>query len=231
VVLKISPAKGEVLDEISVPLALRALPGLLHRSDSYDPTHLNDIEAVPPSLAGAFPMLADGRLLLSLRNLNTLVAIDPVSKAATWAMTGNFRGQHDPDLLPGGRILVFDNLGGDPACGGSQILELDAATQAVTWRYDGCAGGGLGGLGFGSRDWGNLQPLPNGNVLVVESRRGRVFEVTREEPARVVWMYENVVGERDGRPLAGLVGEARRYAPGELTFLGSAKAVAAGALP
>jgi hypothetical protein len=40
-------------------------------------------------------------------------------------------------------------------------------------------------------------------------------------------VYENVVGERDGRPLAGLVGEARRYAPGELTFLGAAGAVAA----
>ena len=227
VVLKISPATGEVLDEISVPLALRALPGLLHRSDSYDPTHLNDIEAVPPAMAGAFPMLADGELLLSLRNMNTLVAVDPARKAATWALTGQFRGQHDPDLLPNGRMLVLDNLGGDPACGGSRVLELDAATQAVTWRYDGC-GGGPGGLGFGTRDWGSIQPLPNGNVLVVESRRGRVFEVTREAPARVVWVYENVVGERDGRPLAGLVGEARRYAPGELTFLSTADAVTAG---
>jgi hypothetical protein len=84
-----------------------------------------------------------------------------------------------------------------------------------------------GGLGFGTRDWGNLQPLPNGNVLVTESRRGRVFEVTRETPARVVWVYENVVGERGGRPLAGLVGEARRFAPGELTFLAAPMAKAA----
>jgi hypothetical protein len=131
VILKISPS-GEVLDEISVPLALRALPGLLAKSDSYDPTHLNDVEAVPPSLAGAFPMLSNGELLLSLRNLNTLVAIDPARKAASWAMTGQFHAQHDPDLLPNGRILVLDNLGGDPACGRSRVLELDVATQAVT---------------------------------------------------------------------------------------------------
>ena len=36
---------------------------------------------------------------------------------ARWAMAGPFRRQHDPDLLPNGHIMVFDNLGGDPACG------------------------------------------------------------------------------------------------------------------
>src|SRR3954454_710322 len=45
-ILKVSPS-GEVLDEISVPLALQAMPGLLPpRTDSFDPTHLNDIDVV-----------------------------------------------------------------------------------------------------------------------------------------------------------------------------------------
>ena len=48
-ILKVSP-DGEVLDEISVLLAMRSLPGLLPlRSETFDPTHLNDIELVTPS--------------------------------------------------------------------------------------------------------------------------------------------------------------------------------------
>ena len=67
-------------------------------------------------------MLKVGDLLVSLRNVSSLVAIDAETKMARWAMAGSFRRQHDPDLLPNGHILVFDNLGGDPACGRSRIL-------------------------------------------------------------------------------------------------------------
>ena len=113
-ILKVSP-DGEVLDEISVLLAMRSLPGLLPpRSDTFDPTHLNDIELVTPELAAAFPMLKAGDLLVSMRNVSSLVAIDAETKMARWAMAGPFRRQHDPDLLPNGHIMVFDNLGGDP---------------------------------------------------------------------------------------------------------------------
>ena len=53
-------------------------------------------------------------------------------------MTGPFVRQHDPDFLPNGNLLVYDNRGGDPACGGSRILEIEPATQKMVWRYDGC---------------------------------------------------------------------------------------------
>jgi hypothetical protein len=215
-ILKVSPG-GEVLDEISVPLALRAVPGLLPpKTDSFDPTHLNDVDVVPASLAGAFPMLAAGDLLVSLRNLSAVVAIDPARKAAKWSMVGPFRRQHDPDLLPNGRLMIFDNLGGDPACGRSRILEIDPVTHAVPWRYDGCDG-----ARFDSEAWGDQQVLPNGNVLITESFGGRVVEVTREPRPRIVWEYVNLIGERGGRRIAGVVGQAQRFTPGELTFLGA----------
>ena len=151
-ILKVSP-DGEVLDEISVLLAMRSLPGLLPpRSETFDPTHLNDIELVTPELAAAFPMLKVGDLLVSLRNVSSLVAIDAETKMARWAMAGSFRRQHDPDLLPNGHILVFDNLGGDPACGRSRILELDPVTQAIAWSYAGCDG-----ERFYSEAWGEQQ--------------------------------------------------------------------------
>ena len=196
-ILKVSPG-GEVLDEISVPLALRAMPGLLPpKTDNFDPTHLNDVDVVPASLADAFPMLAAGDLLVSLRNLSAVVAIDPARKAAKWSMVGPFRRQHDPNLLPNGHVMIFDNLGGEAPCGRSRILEIDPVTHAVPWRYDGCDG-----ARFDSEAWGNQQVLPNGNVLITESFGGRVFEVTREPRARIVWEYVNLIGERGGSQIA-----------------------------
>jgi hypothetical protein len=174
-VLKVSP-DGEVLDEISVPLALRSLPGLLpSKYDGFDPTHVNDVAVLPAALQAGYPMLAAGELIVSVRNLNAIVAIDPARKAATWSLVGH------PDLLPNGHVLVFDNLGGDPACGRTRILELDPLSDAVAWQYDGCGGDRLD-----SEAKGVQQALPNGNVLITESYGGRMLEVTRDSRPRIV---------------------------------------------
>jgi Arylsulfotransferase (ASST) len=214
-ILKLSP-DGEVLDEFSVLLAMRSMPGLVSpKGESYDPTHLNDIELVTPERAALFPMLKAGDLLVSLRNVSGLVAIDPEARLARWAMSGPFRRQHDPDLLPNGRIMLFDNLGGDPACGRTRLLELDPVTQAVAWSYDGCNDGGS----FYSEAWGEQQLLPNGNVLVTESYAGRVFEVTRDVEPRIVWSWVNHVSEIGGKPTGGVVGGSYRFPPGTLPFI------------
>jgi hypothetical protein len=213
VVLKVAP-NGQVVDEISVPLALEALPALSARDDRYDPTHLNDVDVISADQASRLPMFKAGDLLLSLRNLNAVVAVDPRTKKAYWSLVGSFVRQHDPDLTPWGTMLLFDNRGGDPSCGGSELVELDLVTQQPVWRFDGCMG-----TSFRSIDWGNEQLLPNGNVLIAESRAGRVLEVTREAAPRVVWEYVNFIGTLDGKPHRGLIGDAQRYAPGELTFL------------
>jgi hypothetical protein len=219
-ILKVSP-EGEVLDEISVLLAMRSLPGLVSpRGESYDPTHLNDIELVTPELAAAFPMLEVGDIVVSMRNVSAVAAINPVTRQARWAMAGPFRRQHDPDLLPNGHIMLFDNLGGDPACGRTRIVELDSVTQAVAWSYDGCRRGDK----FYSEAWGEQQQLPNGNVLITESYSGRVFEVNRA--GDIVWSFVNHIGEVDGKPLGGVVGGSFRFPPGSLTFVDDVSATA-----
>ena len=212
-ILKVSP-DGELEDEISVLSAMRSLPGLVSpRGDSFDPTHLNDLELVTPELAAAFPMLKPGDLVVSMRNVSAVAAIDPETRKARWAMAGPFRRQHDPDLLPNGHIMLFDNLGGDPACGRTRILELDPVTQATAWSYDGCTRGER----FYSEAWGEQQPLPNGNVLITESFAGRVFEVNRN--GEIVWTWVNHIGEEDGKPIGGVVGGSYRYPPGSLPFI------------
>jgi hypothetical protein len=212
---------GTVLGEISVLEALKSYPGLLSLNyaealevKSNDPLHLNAAETLPAAWASAFPLFAPGDLLVSLRNINTIVVIDPGTGRAKWALSGPFAKQHDPDFLPNGHIMLFDNRGGDPACGGTRILELDPVSQKIVWSYDGC-----GGPPFDSGIRGVQQALPNGNVLVTETMRGRVFEVTRDSPARIVWDYRNALGEVEGRARLGVVTHAERIPREALTFL------------
>lgn len=224
-VLKISP-DGEVLDEISVLEALRDWPGLtsvtynedpeleLHTND---PTHLNNVEPLPRAMAAAFPQFSPGDLLLSLRNMNTVAVLDPRTRKIKWVLHGPFVQQHDPDFLPNGNIMLFDNLGGmngDRSCGRSRVLELDPKTTQVAWRYDGC-----GGVPFDSERRGTVQLLPNGNVLIAESLGGRVLEVTHEVQPKIVWEYFNIAGEIDGKPAVGLITHAERFRPDQLPFL------------
>ena len=126
-------------------------------------------------------------------------------------MTGPFLGQHDPDFLPNGHLMVFDNRGtGDrPAFGGSRILEIDPATRAVVWSYDG------GDEPFYTKERGSQQALPNGDVLVTAALEGRVFEVTRgTRPDRLGVRQPGAAGLR--RPGTG----AERVDPAGLTFVG-----------
>lgn len=224
-ILKVSP-DGKVLDEISVLEALRDWPGLISVTYEEDPTlqirsndltHLNNVEPLPRALAAAFPQFAPGDLLLSLRNMNTVAVLDPRTRKIKWVMHGQFAQQHDPDFLPNGNIMLFDNLGGingDRACGRSRVLELDPKTTQVAWRYDGC-----GGVPFDSERRGTVEQLSNGNVLIAESLGGRVLEVTHEAQPRIVWEYFNIVGEIDGKPAVGLITHAERFRPDQLPFL------------
>lgn len=218
VVLRISP-EGRVLDEISIPLALRGARGLYwNGGEEQDPTHVNDVELVTPELASDFPMLRAGDLVVSMRTPNAIVAIDGRTRRAKLTLVGPWAQQHDVDLLPGGLISFYDNRGGPKECGGTRIVKLDPGTQAIVWQYDGCGDRG-GGEGLDSYAWGDHQWLPNGNLLITEPFGGRAFEVKAGDPACVVWAYVNAVAPRDGKPWRGLVGEARRYPYEALPFV------------
>ncbi len=107
-------------------------------------------------------------------------------------------GQHNPHLiaegLPGaGNILVFDNQGGagyPPAplgiYAGSRVLEINPQTKQIVWQYT-AEDSGRPPWTFHSSFVSNAQRLPNGNTLITEGMRGRLFQVT---PAgEIVWEY------------------------------------------
>ncbi len=178
-----------------------------------DPLHTNDIEVLKEEMAPAFPMFTAGDVILSFRGLNMVMVIDSTLRKVKWVQHGPFIRQHDPDFMPNGHILIFDNRDGGlgRVWGYSRILELDPATGQVVWQYQ-----GTDEAPFYTRSRGRSALLPNGNVLVSEFNRGRVFEVARTDNNKIVWDWVNT--PEPG--LIGLVTQAERVPVEATAFVG-----------
>lgn len=224
-IVRLAP-DGRVLSETSVLERLLAggLAAVLYANGldlpalgyTDDPLHLNDVEALRPEMAAAFPQFAAGDLLVSMRNLNTIAVLDGDSLAVRWSMTGPFLRQHDPDFMPNGHILLFDNRKGGSAreFGQSRLLEIDPRTNAVVWSFEGSPE-----QPFYTDARGKQELLPSGNILVTEAQAGRVFELARTpEGGRVVAEWVNGMGDE----LAGYVTQADRIPQDRLGFLSTA---------
>jgi Arylsulfotransferase (ASST) len=185
---------------------------------SGDYLHANGIDALDGRAARRLPEAAAGRALLSLRDVSAVAILDLDKGEVVWAALGPWLRQHDPDLLPDGRLLLFDNQGNlGPGGGISRVLELDPATMRIAWSY---AGGG--GRPLESAFRSSQQRLANGNTLVTEGEGGRLLEVTRA--GEVAWEYVNPVRGGDGDGLVPIVAWAQRVDPAGLRpeFLGGA---------
>lgn len=168
---------------ISLTRALERSPfaALLEpRAPRGDVLHANTVVELGPETShvpGLPPAFAPGRLLVSLRQIDVVAVVDPETSEAVWARRGPWRAQHEPSLLPTGRLLLFDNRGHD---GFSRLLEIDPASGAVTWSH-----GGEPPRDFASAIGGTCARLPNGNTLATLSVPGRAVEL---DPAgEVAW--------------------------------------------
>jgi hypothetical protein len=199
--VQVDSGTGRRLDEISLEndiiASSRNFGSLaLHTWESDDEVvyccdafHPNDAETLPPDLAPAFPMFAVGDVLISLRSLNMIAVLDPKSHEIKWSQIGPWHRQHDPDFLPNGTISVLDN---NMARGASRIIAIDPSSNETKIVFDGAKRNN-----FYTWRRGRHQTLPNGNIVLVESEKGRVIEAN---PAGdIVWRYENVFdAERNG---------------------------------
>jgi hypothetical protein len=152
-------------------------------SRSYDYYHLNTVESLPATALGERDArFREGNLLLCMRNPALLLILDHDTEEVVWHWgPGVLDGPHMPTLLDDGHLLIFDNGTNRDH---SRILELDPVSLAVTWEYRADAP-----ASFHSKWRGSSQRLPNGNTLICESDRGRVFEVTRD--GETVWEFWN----------------------------------------
>jgi hypothetical protein len=104
-----------------------------------------------------------------------------------------FIGQHDPELQPGGNLLIYDNgrINPDETRDYSRVVEYalneETMESSLVWEFPG---------DFEELDpwyttkwftkmWGDADRLDNGNVLVTagtrdKNRQSRIFEVTRD---------------------------------------------------
>ncbi len=115
---------------------------------------------------------------------------------------GQFIGPHHAHMIPhglpgAGNILVFDN-GGKSGYGGgpagfpryardySRVIEFNPVTLEIIWEYT--------AEGFFAHQISSAQRLPNGNTLITEGTKGRVFEVTPDK--KIVWEFLAPAPER-----------------------------------
>ncbi|MBI2940152.1 MAG: aryl-sulfate sulfotransferase [Chloroflexi bacterium] len=155
-------------------------------------THFNSLQELPENQwhdAGDL-RFRPGNLLVSPRTLGFIFIVDRQSGEIVWRSDPRIplAGQHGPRMIPkgapgAGNILLVDN--GVPGSiislgqfARSHLVEINPVTFEIPWRY-----------GDGSRFFtpytSNVQRLPNGNTLTVESYNCRVFEVTPE--GEIVW--------------------------------------------
>ena len=159
-----------------------------HGADtSGDLLHLNDVERFP--IRDGAGLLGPGDVLVSLRNVNTVFVFNADTRKIKFVTTGRFTRQHDPDFIDGNRFSVFDNMGVQPGAKDrqSRIVIVTAPEQSVQVYHEGTPA-----HPFYTDIMGRHQWLPNGNLLVTESRRGRAFESTRQ--GEIVWEYLNPAG-------------------------------------
>lgn len=131
--------------------------------------------------------LPDGNLLVSFRNISTIVKIERQTGEIAWKLGAPpLSGQHAPTPLPDGHVLIFDNGPHrlDDSLPFSRVIEVNPATNEIVWKYQEAAL-----TNFYSPRLSNAQRLPNGNTLINEGMYGRFFEVTTE--GEVVWEYVN----------------------------------------
>lgn len=168
------------------------------------------------TVANGVSEMPDGNLLVSFRDISTVVMINRRTGVIYWKLGAPpLAGQHAPHILSNGNLLLFDNGPHrlDHSFPFSRVLEIDPATKAIVWKYQRVSD-------FFSPRISNAQRLPNGNTFINEGWFGRFFEVTRD--GAVVWEYVNPYFGRRQQLMINAVQRAYRYSAADIARAQSA---------
>lgn len=193
------------LEDLLPGEAWRHFQGRVRGDFSFDWAHNNTCQIIPPNAtfekekaAGGAARFKPGNIVFSYRSVDIIGVIDRESGRIVWAWgPGVLDGQHKPHVLANGNVLIFDN---GTLRGHSRVIELNPLTAEIEWEYaaDDFSSGYISGA----------ERLPNGNTLVCEGGRARLFEVTPE--GEIVWEFVNPFHEEGG---LGSVYRCLRYSP------------------
>ena len=145
--------------------------------------HTNTLKVLDEREAAAsHPDFRPGQALICIRNQNLVAVVDLDSEEIIWSWGADeLEHPHDPSVMANGNILIFDNGYRRQY---SRIIELDPVSKEIVWEYRDNPP-----EDFYSETRGSSQELPNGNILIADSRNGRAFEITRS--GEIVWEFFN----------------------------------------
>ncbi|MCB1182818.1 PQQ-binding-like beta-propeller repeat protein [bacterium] len=210
-------ASGHIRERIPLLEAIGAsdFAPILQRIAHPDVFHANSVWRIETPSPDQADLFGPGDILVSLRNISTVVALDATTHRVKWAAAGPWHRQHQAVYLPDGDLLLFDNLGASrplQAFDRSRVLRVDPLTGRIRWSF-----GGRPGEELFSAWLGSVQPLPGGNVLVTEAAGGRLLEVAPD--GAVVWTYVNPHRAGDAGEFIAVLLAARRVPRSGLGFL------------
>lgn len=201
--VRLGPA-GEEKERHSVFRAMVSSPWAEHIASGWKRTgdvfHTNTLHRLDGSIADRVPAFREGAILTSLNSVGLLAVWDLEKDTFTWARKHEPGGQHDPEILPNGNLIYFDNFRNKQA---SVVTEFDPATGETVWEYRGTAE-----HPFHSATCGTQQRLVNGNTLITESDGGRAFEVT--QGGEMVWEFYNPERAGEDDEYIATIGEMTR---------------------
>ena len=159
----------------------------VHGQFSFDWAHNNTCQVIPPNKTherekarGGESRFKPGNIVFSYRSVDIIGVIDRESGRIVWAWgPGVIDGQHKPHMLANGNILIFDN---GTLRGWSRVIELNPLNEEIEWEY-----AAEPKDAFLSRYISGAQRLPNGNTLICEGGKMRLFEVSPE--GDIVWEF------------------------------------------
>lgn len=98
--------------------------------NSCDPLHLNYVAVATEAQAAGSDLVEPGDMLASMRSISAVALIAADGSSIKRVYTGTFAAQHAAQFMPDGDIVLFDNLGADPAHRASRIVRIDPDTGA-----------------------------------------------------------------------------------------------------
>jgi hypothetical protein len=164
----------------------------IHGEFTFDWAHNNTCQVIgrnttwdSEKATGNTRIFKPGNILISYRSCDVISVVDRDTGNIVWAWgPGVIDGQHKPHMLENGNLLIFDN---GTLRGYSRVIELNPLSLKIEWEYTSTPK-----ENFLSRYISSAQRLPNGNTLICEGSKGRLFEVTPQK--EIVWDFVNPYG-------------------------------------
>lgn len=159
--------------------------------------------------------LPNGNIITCSPNTDNITIIDKATGDIKWRWgKGIISFPHNPSMLDNGNILLFDNGKYNTMPAHSRVIEVNPRTNKIEWEYK-----AENRASFFSDHISGCQRLPNGNTLICEGSKGRLFEVTAG--GETVWEYIVPFYARSSQPsspwidqgLSNATFRAYRYGP------------------